>query len=74
MGEQKEYVVSYAGCSQLHFDVLGAVMTDAGLQIRTTWDQNPGSHDTTAVIPEPATGLLLLAGLSMAGYVRRRFT
>jgi hypothetical protein len=74
IGEQKEYVVSFAGFSRLHFDVLGAVMTDAGMQIRTTWDQNPGSHDATAVIPEPATGLLLLAGLSMVGYIRRRFT
>lgn len=73
-GEQKEFLVSYTGFSQVHLDVFGAVMSETGMQIRTTWDQNPGSHDATAVVPEPATGVLLALGLGMARFIRRRFT
>jgi len=69
-GEQKEYTVSFTGFSQVHFDVYGYIMTDSGAVIRTTWDINPGSHDSTAV-PAPGALALGLMGFALVGWARR---
>jgi hypothetical protein len=71
-GEQKEYQVSYTGFSWLHFDVYGLVEDNKGKKIVTTWDNNPGSHDATAVIPEPTTLFFLGTGLLTFGLIRCR--
>lgn len=74
-GEQKEYLVSYSGFSQLHFDVYGIEEDSRGKRIVATWENNPVSHDCTAV-PEPTTFLLLGVGILSLGiyclYGRRR--
>ncbi len=65
-GEQKEYSISVTGFSWVHFDVYGLEHESNGKKsIRTTWEweNNPGSHDSTARVPEPATLLLLGSGL-----------
>jgi hypothetical protein len=71
VGEQKEYVVTFSGFTQMHFDVYGAVMTDQGMTVRTTWDINPGSHDSTAV-PAPGAMALGAMGFALVGWVTRR--
>lgn len=74
-GEQKEYNVSIAGFSWVHFDVYGLEVETTGKRwVRTTWDweNNPGSHDSTARVPEPATLLLLGSGLLACCLIGRR--
>lgn len=69
-GEQKEYTVSYTGFSSLHFDVYGFVTNSKG---PNRWANNPGSHDSTAVIPEPSTLILLWTGLlGFMGYANKK--
>lgn len=74
-GEQKEYNVSITGFSWVHFDVYGLEVETTGKRwVRTTWDweNNPGSHDSTARVPEPATLLLLGSGLLACCLIGRR--
>lgn len=75
VGEQKDYSVSFTGFSQVHIDVYGLITTENGTQLRTTWDINPGSHDSTAhghVVPAPGAFLLASTGLGLVAAWRRR--
>ncbi len=65
----------------IHFDVMALETNNQGqTQIRTTLENNPGSHDVTwtngggppQAIPEPATMLLLGSGLVASGILSRK--
>jgi hypothetical protein len=71
-GEQKDYLVSFSGFSQIHFDAYGAIMTEKGTEIRTTWDINPGSHDSTVAVPVPGASVLALLGFGGIACLKRR--
>lgn len=74
-GEQKEYNVSITGFSWVHFDVYALELESTGKKrVRTTWEweNNPGSHDSTAMVPEPATLLLLGSGLVACCLIGRK--
>jgi hypothetical protein len=74
-GEQKEYTVSFTGFSAVHFDVYGYITSvNGGGRIATTWNINPGSHDSTAnnVVPAPGALLLGAMGLWGVGFLRGR--
>jgi hypothetical protein len=73
-GEQKEYLVSFTGFSQLHFDVYGLETDNQGnKKISTSWDINPGSHDsTTTKVPEPSALWLVGMGLLGMGFFGRK--
>jgi len=67
-GEQKEYMISFTGFSSIHFDAYGFVTDEQGQsEFKTTWDQNPGSHDATVGAPVPEPGTLLLVGAGLLG-------
>lgn len=80
-GEQKEYTVTISGFEYVHFDMYAYVETVCTCRgggnckckkWRTTWEGNPGSHDSTAVTPEPATLVLLGSGLAGIGWFGKR--
>jgi hypothetical protein len=71
-GEQKEYQVSFTGFSAVHFDVYGYITTETGHRIATTWDINPGSHDSTGIVPVPGALVLGAMGLGCVGFLRGR--
>lgn len=82
-GEEKTYQISFTGFTQMHID---AYMLETDLlgqsRIATSWEINPGSHDSTAIgepdgpepIPAPGAFLLGIMGMGMIGAVRRRFS
>lgn len=74
-GEQKEFNVSITGFSWAHFDVFGLESELHGNhRVRTSWEweMNSGSHDATAVVPEPATLTLLGSGAAFLWAMGRR--
>lgn len=61
-GEEKTYSVLVSGFSTVHFDAYGYVETDKCAPCKSVWKINPGSHDATYMVPEPATVALLALG------------
>lgn len=73
-GEQRQYTVTLAtGFTTLHFDVFGLETDRLGRnRYQASWDISPGSHDSTHLVPEPGTFLLLGIGIIGVGLVVRR--
>jgi len=75
-GEQKEYSVTVNGFTWVHFDAYGLETDSHGKNLVSTWENNPGSHDSTAhQVPEPEILMLLspsLAGIFLYTWRRRK--
>jgi len=79
IGQSKTFSVTATGFDWVHFDIYAKITDKKGSRWISTWDINPGSHDST-YIPEngnniiPAPGALFLAsiGASLVGWMRRR--
>jgi len=71
-GEEKTYSVSITGFTTAHFDVYGYEQTCKRNGFGGVWAINPGSHDATYMVPEPATIALLGMGMTVLVRPRRR--
>lgn len=78
-GEVKTFGISFSGVDWVHIDLVARVTGKQG----TSWDINPGSHDSTwvktsgggtppASVPEPGVLLLMGAGLLGLAAARRK--
>jgi len=74
-GQEKRLTVSITGFTSAHFDLYGYVeFLNPPHDACGRWVINPGSHDATYMVPEPATALLLALGGSILFPRRRRTT
>ena len=71
LGEQKEYSIGFDGFETVHIDMFGLVTTQNGPNIRTAWELNPGSHDTT-IIPAPGAFILASIGIAFVSWRHKR--
>jgi hypothetical protein len=68
-GEEKKFSVSIIGFSRVHFDAYGYESKSKG---QSSWQINPGSHDSTYLVPAPGAILLGGIGVTLIGWLRRR--
>jgi len=74
-GEEKTFTVSVGGFTWAHFDAYGYETNQLGNKnFVSTWEINPGSHDSTYIIPAPGAILLGGIGVALVGWLRRRRT
>jgi hypothetical protein len=71
-GEEKTFAVSVSGFSWVHFDAYGYEELQTGKKFKNTWEVNPGSHDSTYIIPAPGAIFLGGIGVALVGWLRRR--
>jgi hypothetical protein len=66
-GQEKVFHIETSGFDWLHFDVYGYETTARGNNLRSTWEDNPNSHDSTYTTPTvPAPSALILAGIGLS--------
>ena len=73
-GQEKTFSVEITGFSWVHFDAYGYETDQRGKKFVSTWEINPGSHDSTYLIPAPGAILLGSIGVVLIGWLRRRGT
>jgi len=75
VGWEQDFIIQNVdGFDSVHFDVYALFSYGTLNEKNPDWKINPGSHDSTTVVPEPATMFLLGSGLIGVGvFLRRKF-